>query len=126
MAFAGLGAGIMSEYLASNLARDKQVHEYMYGTNCSRGNAQDCLLDREIFNADASDASLMRTLGIGLGVGGAVIGVGGLVLAIIAKPEVARPADETTPDKQAAAKRIFQSVGCGPFGDVGLSCAGKF
>lgn len=124
MALAGLGAGAMSEYLASNLDRDRQIHEYNYGTNCARGNFESCQLERRVLNADASDARMLRSLGIGLGVGGAVLGAGGLVLAIIAKPEPPKPADEAKPEK--AAKRFIKSVGCGPYGDVGLSCAGTF
>lgn len=114
----------MSEYLAGNLARDAKLHELEYGKNCSQGNAQLCVLEREVLNADGSDAKFLRTLGIGLGVGGAVVGVGGLVLAIIAKPEPAKPADEAP--AKAAQQRFIRSFSCGPFGDAGLSCAGKF
>jgi hypothetical protein len=69
---------------------------------------------------------MLRTLGIGLGVGGLVVGAGGLVLAIIAKPEPVKPADEAPAAKKADAKRFVRSLGCGPFGDVGLSCVGTF
>jgi hypothetical protein len=102
------------------------VHEYMYGTNCARGNLEHCLIDRAVINADASDAKTLRSLGIGLSIGGFVVGAGGLVLAIIAKPEAAKPADEATSAKKAEVHRGVRSLGCGPFGDVGLSCVGTF
>ena len=125
VALSGVGASFAAEYMANNVARDVKIHDYMYGTNCTRGSLEHCLIDREVVNADAGDAQTLRSLGIGLTIGGAVVGGAGLVLAIIAKPETAKPADEA-PAKKAAAKRFIRSLGCGPFGDVGLSCAGTF
>ena len=127
----GLGAVLASEYMAGNIARDVKVHEYMYGTNCARGNLVHCSIDRDVINADASDAKMLRTLGIGLGIGGVVVGAGGLVLAIIAKPEPskpepAKPADEAPAAKKARLTPGLHSLGCGPFGDVGVSCVGTF
>lgn len=121
-----LGATLVGAHLRNNVARDIKIHEAEYGPNCNFGDPRYCQLDRQVINADGADANRMRNLSVGLGISAGVIGIGGLVFAILAKDEpaaAAKPKDETPPP---AAKVGVRSIDCGPYASLGFSCAGTF
>ncbi|UQA62461.1 PEGA domain-containing protein [Polyangium aurulentum] len=123
----GLGAlatGLTSIHLSNNVDRDTQIHQAVYGTNCSRGDLRFCNLDRKVISADASDANTLRTVTLGLGIGAGVLVATGVVFVIVGGPSE-KPKDEA-PAAPAPATGGLRSLSCGPFGGAGLSCTGTF
>jgi hypothetical protein len=130
LSVAGVGVGVglgwvatslVSLHLRNNVARDIKIHERFYGTNCERGDAQQCAFDRQVINADANDADRLRNWSVGLGIGAGVLVAGGVVLAILGDE---KPKDEAAPPPKTG--KVLPTVSCGPAFGPGLACAGTF
>jgi hypothetical protein len=123
----GLGAlatGLTSIHLSNNVDRDTQIHQAVYGTDCSRGDLRFCNLDRQVISADAHDANMLRTVSLGLGIGAGVLVATGVVFVI-----VGGGGDDKQKDEAPAAPAtggLMRSLSCSPFGGARFSCTGTF
>ena len=125
---AGAGAvlaAVSGARLRSNVASDIDVHRAHFGEGCERGDFRLCAYDRELINHDADRADGLRNASIGLAIGAAVAGGGGLALILLNPPakSATSPRDDARPDAATAPR---PRLACSFAGAPGLFCAGSF
>jgi hypothetical protein len=114
----GVGAvitAISAAQIRASVAENVDVHTKRFGNQCTGIDRKLCQFEVALINHDADRADALRDATIGLSISAGVLAAGGAVLLIFAPRESPKPAPASG-----------LAVQCGPFGSVGLACAGAF
>lgn len=106
---------VSAAQIRAGVQENIDIHKKHFDGQCARVDRQLCQLEVALINHDADRADALRDATIGLGISAGVLAAGGAVLLIFAPRESPKPAPGSG-----------LSVQCGPFGSLGLGCAGAF
>jgi hypothetical protein len=136
LGFVGIGAGVVAggaaiiaaaagAKLRSNVAADIDLHHQNFGQSCDKGDFRLCAFDRDVINHDADRANGLRNASIGLAIGAAVVGGGGLALVLLNPNKSAPPTTGGALPTAAPRPAAGPSLACS-MGGPGLFCSGAF
>ncbi|MBI4706207.1 MAG: PEGA domain-containing protein [Deltaproteobacteria bacterium] len=131
----GVSIGLLASggALRGTVQENIDAHNAAYGEGCALGDYTLCYYDIQLINHDGERASSLQQAGVGLGVASLALVATGVTFFVLASSSPAaaeaeaEPADEEKPAEEKEPSPDDEvAVFCGPFAEVGLSCAARF
>lgn len=126
---AALVTGFSALSLRGKVVSDVETHQRYFGDKCARGDVRLCEFDIAVINYDADRADVLRNVTIGLGVGAGVLLGGGAALLWLGGRGEKRASEKVSGDevhRGSPGGERGLAFRCGPYGFIGVSCAGTF